>query len=112
MKNGIEKRKDGKKKEVKKTETSNRFIFIKQKRSDKISKTDLILKLNTKIRRIEGVPQTIKTIKISYSRKRSISILLSDKSNANELLNGYKDKLIKTVKAVDILIIKIKIVIK
>ena len=74
--------------------------------------TDLILKLNIEIRRIEGVPQTIKTIKISYSRKGSISIFLSDKSEVNELLNGYKDRLIKAVKAVNMLITEVEIVIK
>ena len=71
-----------------------------------------MLKLNTKIRRIEKVTQTMKTIKISYSEKRSISILLSNKSDVNELLNGYKNKLIKAVKIINILIIKVEIVIK
>ena len=71
-----------------------------------------MLELNIKIRRIERVPQTIKTIKISYLGKGSISILLSDKSDVNELLNGYKDKLIKTIKAVDVLVIGVEIVIK
>ena len=115
MKNGIEERKDGKKKEIKKIKTSNRFIFTRQGGSDKIPKTDLMLELNTKIRRIERISQTIKTIKtikISYSRKKSISIFLSDKSDVNELLNGYKNRLIKAIKAVDILIIGIEIVIK
>ena len=73
---------------------------------------DLMLKLNIEIRRIEGIPQTVKTIKISYSGEKSISILLSDKSDVNELLNGYKDRLIKAVKAVNILIIGVEIVIK
>ena len=54
----------------------------------------------------------MKAIKISYSGKGSISIFLSDKSDLNELLNGYKDRLIKAVKVVNILIIKIEIVIK
>ena len=73
---------------------------------------DLILKLNIEIRRIEEVPQTIKTIKISYSEKRSILILLSDKSDVNELLNGYKNRLIKAVKIVNMLVIEVEIVIK
>ena len=71
-----------------------------------------MLELNIEIRRIEEVPQTVKTIKISYSGKGSISILLSDKSNVNKLLNGYKNKLIKAVKVVDMLIIRVEIVIK
>ena len=73
---------------------------------------DLMLELNIEIRRIEGVPQTVKTIKISYSGKGSISVLLSDKSDVNELLNGHKDKLIKAVKAVNIRVTKVEIVIK
>ena len=71
-----------------------------------------MLELNTEIRRIERVLQTVKTIKISYSEKGSISVLLSDKSDANELLNGYKNKLIKAVKIVNMLIIGVEIVIK
>ena len=54
----------------------------------------------------------MKTIKISYSKKRSISILLSDKSDVNELLNGYKDRLIKAIKIINMLVIGIEIVIK
>ena len=54
----------------------------------------------------------MKTIKISYSGKGSISIFLSNKSDVNELLNGYKDRLIKAVKVVDILVIRIEIVTK
>ena len=71
-----------------------------------------MLELNTEIKRIERISQTIKAIKISYSGKKSISIFLSDKSDVNELLNGYKDRLIKTVKVVDILVIKVEIVTK
>ena len=54
----------------------------------------------------------MKTIKVSYSGKESISIFISDKSDVNELLNGYKDRLIKTIKVINILIIKVEIVIK
>ena len=74
--------------------------------------TDLMLKLNIKIRRIEKIPQTIKTIKISYSGKESISIFLSDQSDVNDLLNEHKNKLIKAIKTVNILIIKVEIVTK
>ena len=87
-------------------------MFTKQEGSDRIPETDLILELNIEIRRIEEVLQTIKAIKISYSGKGSISVFLSDKSNVNELLNGYKDKLIKAVKIINILIIGIEIVTK
>ena len=87
-------------------------MFIRQGGSDRISKTDLILKLNIEIRRIEEVPQTVKTIKISYSEKKSILIFLSNKSDVNELLNGYKNRLIKAIKIINMLIIGIEIVIK
>ena len=71
-----------------------------------------MLKLNIEIRRIEEVPQTVKTIKISYSGKGSISVFLSDKSDVNELLNGHKDRLIKAIKVVNMLIIEVEIVTK
>ena len=87
-------------------------MFIRQERLDRISKTDLMLELNIEIRRIEKISQTVKAIKISYLEKGSISVFLSDKSDANELLNGYKDRLIKAVKVVNMLIIGVEIVIK
>ena len=58
------------------------------------------------------MPKSIKTIKILYSGKEAISVLLSDKLNANELVNKYRNRLIKIVKTVDVLIIGAKIVIK
>ena len=64
------------------------------------------------IKRIERIPQTIKkikTIKLSYSGKKSISVLLSDKSEANELLNRYKDRLIKAIKVINMLITRVEI---
>ena len=41
------------KKEIKKTEISNKLIFTKQGGIDRISKKDLILELNTEIRRLK-----------------------------------------------------------
>ena len=49
---------------------------------------------------------------MSYSIKEIISVLLLDKADAYELLNKYRNRLIKVVKAVDMLIINIKVVIK
>ena len=40
---------------MKKVETSNRFIFIRQGRSDRMPEIDLILELNIKIKRIEKI---------------------------------------------------------
>ena len=73
---------------------------------------DLILELNIEIRRLKGVPKSVKTIKISYSRKKAISVLLSDKSDANELVNKYQDRLIKIVKTVDVLVTDAEIITK
>ena len=71
-----------------------------------------MLELNIKIKRIKEVPQLIKTIKMSYSIKKTILILFLDKIDAHELLNKYRNRLIKIVKAINILITGAKIVIK
>ena len=58
------------------------------------------------------MPQLIKAIKISYSIKKAILILFLDKTDAYELLNKYRNSLIKIIKAIDILKSNTKIVIK
>ena len=73
---------------------------------------DLILELNIEIRRLEGVPKSVKTIKILYLERRAISVLLSDNSDANELVNRYRNRLIKIVKTINVLVIGAEIVIK
>ena len=73
---------------------------------------DLILELNIEIRRLEGVPKSVKAIKVLYSGKGAIFVFLSDKSDANELVNKYRDRLIKIVKIVDVLIIGAEVVTK
>ena len=77
-----------------------------------MSEKDLILKLNIKIRRLKGMPKSIKTIKILYLEKKAISILLSDKLDVNELVNKYRNRLIKIVKTIDVLVINAEVVIK
>ena len=101
-----------KKKEIKKTEISNRFIFIRQEDIDRISEKDLILELNIEIRRLKSIPKSVKTIKILYLGKEAISVLLSDKSDVNELINKYRNRLIKIVKIVNVLIISAEVVTK
>ena len=44
--------------------------------------------------------------------KGVILVFLSDKADAHELLNKYRNRLIKIVKAVNILVINIEVVIK
>ena len=77
-----------------------------------MSEKDLILELNIEIRRLKGVPKSVKTIKILYLKKGAISVLLSDKSDVNELINKYRNRLIKIVKMVDVLVTDAEIVIK
>ena len=87
-------------------------MFTRQGDTDRMPKEDLMLELNTEIRRLEGVPKSIKAIKVSYSGRGAISVLLSDKSDANELVNGYRDRLIKVVKTVDVLVTGAEVVTK
>ena len=109
---GPEERKDYKKKKTKKAEISNRFIFIRQGDIDRMPEKDLILELNIEIRRLKGVPKSVKTIKILYSGKGAIFVFLSDKLDVNELVNKYRNRLIKIVKMVNVLVINAEVVIK
>ena len=87
-------------------------MFIRQGDIDRMSEEDLMLELNIEIRRLEGVPKSVKAIKVLYLGKGAIFVFLSDKSDANELVNGYRDRLIKVVKMVDVLVIGAEVVIK
>ena len=87
-------------------------MFIRQGDTDKMPEKDLILELNIEIRRLESVPKSVKTIKILYLEKGAIFVLLSDKLDVNELVNKYRDRLIKIVKTVNVLIIGAEIIIK
>ena len=100
------------KKEIKNTKISNRFIFTGQEDTDKMPKENLILELNIEIRRLKGIPKSIKTIKILCLGRKAISVFLSDNSDANELINKYRNELIKVVKIVNVLIISAEVVTK
>ena len=73
---------------------------------------NLILELNIEIRRLKDVPKSIKTIKILYSGKETIFVFLSDNLDVNELVNKYRDRLIKVVKTVNVLVISAEVVTK
>ena len=73
---------------------------------------DLILELNIEIRRLKGVPKSIKAIKILYLKKKAISVFLSDKLDVNELVNKYRNRLIKIIKTMNVLLTDAKIIIK
>ena len=73
---------------------------------------DLMLELNTEIRRLENMPKSVKAIKVLYLGRGAISVFLSDKSDVNELVNKYRNRLIKIIKMVNVLVIGAEIVIK
>ena len=56
--------------------------------------------------------KSIKAIKILYLGKKTISVFLSDKLDVNELVNKYRNRLIKIVKTVNVLVISAKVIIK
>ena len=112
MGHGLEERKGYKKKEVKRAEISNRFIFTRQGNIDRIPEKNLILELNIEIKRLKDMPKSVKTIKILYLGKETISVFLSDKSDVNELVNKYRNRLIKIIKIINVLVTNAKIIIK
>ena len=77
-----------------------------------MSEEDLILELNIEIKRLEGVLKSIKAIKILYLGKKTIFVFLSNKLDANELVNKYRNRLIKIIKTINVLITGAKVVIK
>ena len=87
-------------------------MFIKQGDIDRMPEKDLILELNIEIRRLKGVPKSVKAIKILYLEKGTIFVFLSDKSDVNELVNKYRNRLIKIIKIVDVLVISAEVIIK
>ena len=87
-------------------------MFIRQGDTDRMPKKDLILELNIEIRRLKNMPKSVKTIKMLYSERGAISVFLSDNSDANELVNKYRDRLIKIVKTINVLVIDVEVVIK
>ena len=87
-------------------------MFIRQGDIDRISEEDLMLELNIEIRRLKGMPKSVKTIKTLYLGKRAIFVFLSNKLDVNELVNKYRERLIKIVKTVNVLIIGAEIVTK
>ena len=58
------------------------------------------------------MPKSVKAIKILYLEKKAISVFLSDKSDANELVNKYRNRPIKIVKTINVLVTDAEIIIK
>ena len=58
------------------------------------------------------MPKSVKAIKMLYLEKRAISVFLSDKLDVNKLVNKYRDRLIKIVKIINVLVIDAEVVTK
>ena len=58
------------------------------------------------------MPKSVKAIKMLYLGRKAIFVFLSDKSDVNELVIKYRDRLIKIVKTVNVLVINAEVVIK
>ena len=100
------------KKEPTRKEIISRFIFTRQAGVERMSEINLMLELNTGIRSLEGVPRSVKAIKVSYSERGVISVLLSERSNAEELITRHRDRLIKAIRTVDATVTDVEIVTK
>ena len=58
------------------------------------------------------MPKSVKTIKILYLEKKAIYVFLSNKSDVNELVNKHRNRLIKIVKTINVLIAGAKVITK
>ena len=85
----VQRKRTTEKKEPTRKEIISRFIITRQAGAERMPEADLILELNTGIRSLEGVPRSVKTIKVSYSERGAISVLLSERSNAEELITRH-----------------------
>ena len=62
---------------------------MRQAGAERMPEANLILELNMGIRSLEGVPRSVKVIKMLYFKRGAISVLLSERSNAEELITRY-----------------------
>ena len=77
-----------------------RVIFRRVITSPQKSEADLMLVLNEALQRA-NVPAYVRFIKVGYSQSGAILGLLTEKSNAEELLGEYSTTLIRAAKSVD-----------
>ena len=91
---------------------SNRLIFIRPFGTRKMEEVNIMFELNMKIKKLERVLSSIKMVKVLYFKKKAILVFLLEDLNAEELIVKNQDKFIKVVKSVNIIIIKVKLVIK
>ena len=77
-----------------------RVIFRRELLSPQKSEADLMLALNESLQKA-GVPAYTRFSKVGYSQSGAISALLTEKSNAEELISSHSNILIRAAKSVD-----------
>lgn len=77
-----------------------RVIFRKEATFPQRSEADLMLVLNESLQRA-GVPAYTRFSKVGYSQSGAISGLLTEKSNAEDLIRDHSNALIRAAKSVD-----------
>ena len=77
-----------------------RMIFRRESISPRKSEADLMLVLNESLQRA-GIPAYIRFSRVGYFQLGAISALLTEKPNAENLIKGYANMLIRTAKSVN-----------
>ena len=77
-----------------------RLIFRKQANSPQKSEADLMLVLNESLQRA-GVPAYVRFGRVGYSQSGVISGLLTERSNAEDLIKQHSNMFIRSAKSVD-----------
>ena len=108
----VQRKRTTEKKEPTRKEIISRFMFTRQAGAERMPEADLMLELNTGIRSLEGVPRSVKAIKVLYFKKGAISVFLSKRSNTKKLITKHRDRLIKAIRTVNIIVIGVKIITK
>lgn len=84
-----------------KVETGKRrLIFRKQANSPQKSEADLMLVLNESLQKA-GVPAYMRFSRVGYSQSGAISALLTERSNAEDLIRHHSNTLIRAAKSID-----------
>lgn len=76
------------------------MIFRRESASSQKSEADLMLVLNESLQKA-GIPAYIRLSRVGYSQSGAISALLTEKSNAEDLVKDHSNMLIRAAKLVD-----------
>ena len=77
-----------------------RFIFRERANSPQKSEADLMLVLNESLQKA-GVPAYVRFSRVGYSQSGAVSGLLTERSNAEDLIKQHSNTLIRAAKSVD-----------